>query len=529
MEPSPYAGRETGRVRASRSYVKDAEAVEIEVDGLTAFFGVEAHGDEVLPTMGDEVEFHPNVGDIFGVDFESPDGYDGDLRMEPVDPDRVPPCRRAVIDPGDTDWDRLRRHLRDTGYFLHLANRGREPMEEVTEIDGEQVRFLVVELDRGRVTTVQVTDQTVLDQAAPGRGRSAPAGRGPSGSGADEGQGGSGGGTDWEPYVPTEVEPRKSFQEDVAGLDEIEERVQTLLSLVEGETYDRVTSIYPEDLVPQGVSLLLYGPPGCGKTLVSEAIAYEAKYNTSLDEDRVHYLPVECGDLVDMYAGTSEKNVRSAFDEARKRAQKGFAVLFLDEIETLIPSRSQPNLKRHERSLTNAFLDQMNKIGDNLLVIGATNLPFHIDSAAVRRFRDQMFIPQPDAEVMADVWRKHLGDLEASARENGYDVSLDYEELGERSVGFTPAEIADKVVGAAMRDDILPRAIDDLEAGKRPPIPDTKYFLSRLDETQPETIKRYVSDVTQDVSAVRDMQAYGELQEYIEEQAEELGIHGPLS
>jgi len=196
-----------------------------------------------------------------------------------------------------------------------------------------------------------------------------------------------------------------------------------------------------------------------------------------------------------------------------------FAVLFFDEVETLIPDRSDDSLQRHERSLTNAFLQEMNEIEDNLLVIGATNMPFTIDPAATRRFPIQQFIPQPDEAVMSEVWRKNLGSVDSVER-------LDFERLGEASVGYTPAEITDRVLGSEFQREL----VESVHRQDREPIvPDTEYFLSRLEGTESKTIRQYVTSVREQID---DIEGYPEMQRYIEAQAEELGIdlgrHSPV-
>jgi transitional endoplasmic reticulum ATPase len=153
----------------------------------------------------------------------------------------------------------------------------------------------------------------------------------------------------------------------------------------------------------------------------------------------------------------------------------------------------------------------MNEIEDNLLVIGATNMPFTIDPAATRRFPIQQFIPQPDERVMAEVWEKNLGEIEGAE-------NIDFERLGEASVGYTPAEIADRVLGSEFQRDL----VESVHRPDRDPIvPDTDYFLSRLEETEPKTIRQYVTSVRNQLD---DIEGYPEMQRYVESQAEELGI-----
>lgn len=331
------------------------------------------------------------------------------------------------------------------------------------------------------------------------------------------GGGGGGGGGDGEEsdasinIQPTE--PEASFEEDVAGLSEVKRTATMVLSLFDPETRERVIDRYGESFADRGGGMMLYGPPGCGKTLVSEAIAHEAKYNTEIEESfgEVVFLEVRGSDVVSKYSGESEKNVEAAFDQAHQIASDGFAVLFFDEVETLIPDRSDDNLQRHERALTNAFLQQMNDVEDNLLVIGATNMPFSIDPAATRRFPIQQFIPQPGEDVMTEVWQKSLGKI--AERDD-----VDCTQLGAGSVGYTPAEIADRVLGSDLQRELVESvARDDRESID----PDTEYLLSRLERTEPKTVRQYVSSV---MKQAQELEGFPEMKSYVEEQAADLGM-----
>ena len=314
--------------------------------------------------------------------------------------------------------------------------------------------------------------------------------------------------------VQVSLEPKKptvSFGEDVAGLPEVKRTAENLLALFDPDVRDEVVDRYGDEFASRGNSMLLYGPPGCGKTLVSEAIAYEAKYNSNIEESygEVKFLEIKGSDVLSKYSGESEKRVEAIFEKAHGIAQDGFAVLFFDEVDTLIPDRGDDSLQRHERSLTNAFLQEMNEIEDNLLVIGATNMPFTIDPAATRRFPIQQFIPQPETEVMAQVWRKHLASM------HGTD-GIDYDRLGELSTGYTPAEIADRVLGSELQREF----VESVHLPDREPIePTTDYFADRLGETEPKTVRQYVASVR---TQIDDLEGYPELRRYVEDQAERL-------
>ena len=162
------------------------------------------------------------------------------------------------------------------------------------------------------------------------------------------------------------------------------------------------------------------------------------------------------------------------------------------------------------------------KIEDNLLVIGATNMPFSIDPAAARRFPLQQFIPQPGPEVMGEVWEAELSDLQAA----NDAIELDYNRLGEASVGYTPAEIADRVLGTDLQRQLIKSVVDDNTDAI---IPDTEYFLDRLREHRPKTIRQFVTSVRNEADA---LEGYPEMRDYVADQADRLGLsmqHGSTS
>ncbi|WP_044413386.1 ATP-binding protein [Thiomicrospira microaerophila] len=174
-----------------------------------------------------------------------------------------------------------------------------------------------------------------------------------------------------------------------------------------------------------GGGLLLYGPPGCGKTFFARAIAGEC--NAAFFNVSIH-------DILDMYLGNSEKNIQALFDTAR--AQRP-AVIFIDEIDALGRKRE---LMRHSSLTTtiNQFLAQLDGVesdNENLLVIGATNAPWDVDSAFRRpgRFDMTLFVPPPDQDSRQQILAGMLSELPIG--------QLDYAELAQLSAHFSGADI----------------------------------------------------------------------------------------
>ncbi|OLZ42565.1 AAA family ATPase [Natrinema saccharevitans] len=482
----------------------NTDTVEIRHNDRRAFFYVEPVDDSIVDGIGNKVRMHRNVKTVFG-------GIDRGTDFL-VDPDAtkrdVVECSSAKIHTSEIAPDDLEPFLRENDYLLHR-------MEEVVPKGDELATFEVAAMEPTDYATLRVTPDTDLEFIDAGELRELRATRTPAARGGP-GPGGPGQEGDGDEEVQVSLEPKKptvSFEEDVAGLPEVKRTAENLLALFDPDVRDEVVERYGDEFASRGNSMLLYGPPGCGKTLISEAIAYEAKYNSNIEDSygEVKFLEIKGSDVLSKYSGESEKRVEAIFEKAHGIAQEGFAVLFFDEVDTLIPDRGDDSLQRHERSLTNAFLQEMNEIEDNLLVIGATNMPFTIDPAATRRFPIQQFIPQPDETVMAEVWRKHLSEMA------GTD-GIEYERLGARSEGYTPAEIADRVLGSELQREL----VESVHLPDREPIePDTDYFLERLAETEPKTIRQYVASVR---TQIDDLEGYPELKRYVEDQAERLDM-----
>lgn len=183
-----------------------------------------------------------------------------------------------------------------------------------------------------------------------------------------------------------------------------------------------------------GGGLLLYGPPGCGKTYFARAIAGECE---------AAFFNVGIQDILNMYVGNSERNIHALFEAARAHRP---AIVFIDELDALGRKRE---LMRYSSLTTtiNAFLAELDGAGQHnqqLLVLGATNAPWDIDSAFKRpgRFDQQVFVPPPDAAA-----RQAILQLQLASRPCAADV--DAAHLAQRTERFSGADLAGLVDAAA--------------------------------------------------------------------------------
>ena len=202
--------------------------------------------------------------------------------------------------------------------------------------------------------------------------------------------------------------------------------------------------IYPAkrpDLFPLGWprGILFFGPPGCGKTLLAAAIA------TEINAD---FFCVDAASVMDKWLGQSEKNVANLFQDARRAAASGRpAIIFIDEVDSLVGIRADE--VGGEVRTRNQFLKEMDSISDksnpiHVYVVGATNKPWALDDAFIRRFQKRIFVPLPNTEGRAELISIYAKDLSISD-----DVSTD--DLVRMTDGFSGSDIHDVLQSAQIK------------------------------------------------------------------------------
>jgi transitional endoplasmic reticulum ATPase len=184
--------------------------------------------------------------------------------------------------------------------------------------------------------------------------------------------------------------------------------------------------------VPLPNGLLLYGPPGCGKTFIARKLAEMVRFR---------FFDVAPSDLASIYVHGSQEKIRALFDLARKEAP---AMLFFDEFDALVPRRDDAHMGHHYQAEVNEFLTQLNECAKSrLLVVAATNIREKIDTAVLRpgRIDKQFYVGPPDFEARVELLRLYLAGRPV--------VGVDYLALGEATENYTPAEIEAAVNEAA--------------------------------------------------------------------------------
>ncbi len=208
--------------------------------------------------------------------------------------------------------------------------------------------------------------------------------------------------------------------DDVGGMDKVKDDIR--MKIIHPLKNPELFAAYGKKA---GGGVLLYGPPGCGKTLLARATAGEI--NASFFSVGLHQ-------VLDMYIGQSEQLLHQIFELARKAAP---SVLFFDEIDALAADRRD---MRHSagRGLINQFLAELDgaqAANDGVLVLGATNGPWHVDGAFLRpgRFDRLVFVPPPDTPARAEIAKIH-GRGKPLA-------NFDPEELAKKTEGFSGADL----------------------------------------------------------------------------------------
>ena len=220
--------------------------------------------------------------------------------------------------------------------------------------------------------------------------------------------------------IPTPIKKKGEGFAAVAGMDELKQlmREEVIEPLHNPEEYRRYGITIPN-------GMLLYGPPGCGKTFFAKHFAEEVGFN---------FMCITPATLKSRYVNATQENIAKMFEEAEENAP---TVIFIDEMNELVPNRDSGDIHAMSRSAVNEMLAQMDRTGEKgVFIIGATNYPNMIDPAILRagRLDKKYYIGVPDADARMALFKLYL-------EKRPYDFGLDYMQLADMTRGYVSADI----------------------------------------------------------------------------------------
>lgn len=206
----------------------------------------------------------------------------------------------------------------------------------------------------------------------------------------------------------------------VGGLDEVKNEIRK--AIVYPFQHPEIYEHYGKKI---GEGILMYGPPGCGKTFIAKAAAGECGAS---------FITLKVGEILSKWLGESEKNVKAAFEAAKQHQP---SILFFDEIDAIGGKRDESGDAANR--VVNALLVELDGVTttkEKRLVLAATNAPWNVDPALRRpgRFTKLLFLPPPDLESRVQIFK--LG-----TKDRPVDIDIDYNEFAELTDGYSSADI----------------------------------------------------------------------------------------
>lgn len=259
--------------------------------------------------------------------------------------------------------------------------------------------------------------------------------------------------------------PKISFA-DVGGMEPLKEEIR--MKIIYPMQHQEMFEAYGKQI---GGGILMYGPPGCGKTHLARATAGEINAG---------FLSIGINDVLDMWIGNSEKKLHDVFEYARSHKP---CVLFFDEVDALGASRSDMKTSAG-RHLINQFLSELDgakSSNDGVLILAATNAPWHLDSAFRRpgRFDRIVFVPPPDQMARAEILRLMLHGKPTK--------DVDHDHAAKKARDFSGADMK------AVVDQTIEGKLQDAMRTNVPLPIVTKDLLAAIKSVRPSTTEWFAS------------------------------------
>ncbi|KAH7686248.1 Adenosinetriphosphatase protein [Dioscorea alata] len=258
---------------------------------------------------------------------------------------------------------------------------------------------------------------------------------------------------EFEKRIRPEVIPASEIGvtfEDIGALDDIKESLQELVMLPL-----RRPDLFKGGLLKPCRGILLFGPPGTGKTMLAKAIANEAGAS---------FINVSMSTITSKWFGEDEKNVRALFTLAAKVSP---TIIFVDEVDSMLGQRTRVGEHEAMRKIKNEFMTHwdglLTKPGERILVLAATNRPFDLDEAIIRRFERRIMVGLPSLENRELILKTLLS-------KEKVDEGLDYRELATMTEGYSGSDLKNLCTTAAyrpVRELIQREKIKELERKKK--------------------------------------------------------------